>query len=38
MLEHLCIAAGMNGYIAKPVQLANLIEAIRKVTGTAASV
>jgi CheY-like chemotaxis protein len=34
----LCIAAGMNGYVSKPVQLANLIEAIRKVTGTAASV
>lgn len=31
-----CIAAGMNGYVSKPVRLEDLVEAIRKVTNAVA--
>jgi len=31
-----CIAAGMNGYISKPIRLADLIAEIRKVTSAGA--
>ena len=30
-----CIAAGMNGYVSKPVRMENLVEAIRAVTSAA---